>query len=299
MRMRDVGLRAIRRIGRTMRPDTPDSPFIYRIGAHSIRLPGGHELPRHQEAHRLYDRFPLVLGEVLPQGDLIIDVGANVGDTAAALCNAAARRIVCIEASGRYFGLLEDNARILRRHGHEITCVNALIGLPGISGEIREGASSGEFVPTEDGRQTQSLDAAISPLLQDNGIVLIKTDADGMDGSILCSGERTLRQHEPLLFWENEIKEPDGIQVYNSAFDIMSDIGYNRFFIFDNFGNPMLETSTIEHLRSLSRYVLDMHQNQSTRTFPYFDVFASTNRFAALHQTSISTFMCRYLAERA
>jgi FkbM family methyltransferase len=300
MRMRELAFRTVRRIGRTMRSATPDDRIPYRIGAHSICLPAGHALPRYQEANRLYDRFPLILGEVLPHGDLIIDVGANVGDTAAALCNATSRRIVCVEASRRYFGLLEDNARTLRQHGHEITCVNALVGLPGISGEIRERDSSGELVLTNDGGRTQSLDDVISPLLQDeNRIALIKIDTDGMDGSILRSGEQTLRQHEPLLFWENEIKTPDNFYAYGAAFEMLENIGYNRFSIFDNFGNPMLVTRTIEHLHSLSRYVLSMHQCQSTRTFPYFDVFASTDRFAELHELSLSTFMRRYLVDRA
>jgi FkbM family methyltransferase len=300
MRMRDLASRTVRRIGRTTRPNTPDDRVLYRIGSHSIRLPAGHELPRYQHAHRLYDRFPLVLGEVLPPGDLIVDVGANVGDTAAAFCHGAGRRIVCVEAGSRYFALLEENARTLRQHGHEITCVNTLLGLPGQTGEIREGASSGELVLAQHGRQAQSLDEAISPLLLDDSrIVLIKIDTDGMDASILRSGERTLRRHEPLLFWENEIKTPDNASAYGLAFEMLADIRYDRFSVFDNFGNLMLETQAISHLHGLSRYVLSMHQQQSTTTFPYFDVFASTGRFAGLHDISISTFRRRYLAEQA
>jgi FkbM family methyltransferase len=290
----------MRLIGRTMRSHALDTDVIYRIGAHSLRLPAGHALPRYQEAHRLYDRFPLILGEVLPHGDadLIIDVGANVGDTAAALCSVPGRRIVCIEASSRYFDFLQDNASTLRQHGHDITCVNALIGLPGLSGQIREGDSSGEFVLAKNGRPTQSLDAVLSPLLQNehDRIVLIKTDADGMDASILRSGTQTLRQHEPLLLWENEIKTPDGVCSYQSAFALLRDVGYNRFSIFDNFGNLMLETSTAGHLHDLTSYILTMHQHQSTVTFPYFDVFATTNRFAELHELSISIFKRRYLS---
>lgn len=295
--MRDVMFHTIGGFSRTRRALGSDDHILYRVGAHNISLPARHELPKYQEAHRLYDRFPLILGEVLPTADLIVDVGANVGDTAAAFCNAAGRRIICVEGSRRFFGLLEENARMLRRHGHEITCVNALIGPPGISGEIREGASSGELLPTKDGRQTQSLDEAISPLLQsDSRIVLIKTDTDGMDGSILLSGERSLRQHEPLLLWENEIKTAESFSTYSAAFRMLESIGYNRFSVFDNFGNLILETATIHQLDSLSRYVLSMEEQQSTRTVYYFDVFASTNRFAELHYTSISTFMRRYLA---
>jgi hypothetical protein len=58
----------------------------------------------------------------------------------------------------------------------------------------------------------------------------------------------------------------------------------------------MLETSTVDHLHGLSSYVLTMHQHQSTVTFPYFDVFATTNRFAELHELSISIFKRRYLS---
>jgi FkbM family methyltransferase len=299
MWMREVVFRTISGIRRTRHPRKLDEQILYRIGAHSIRLPAGHELPRYQEAHPLYDRFPLVLGEVLPHGDLIIDVGANVGDTAAALCNGTGRRIVCVEPSSRFFGLLEENARTLRRHGHEITCLNALIGLPGTFDEIREGASSGDFVPAKDGRQAQSLDEAIAPLLQSGSrIGLIKADADGMDGSILLSGERSLRQHEPLLFWENEIKTSDSLSEYGAAFRMLEDIGYKRFAIFDNFGNLIFETTTIGHLNSLSAYVLSMEGKKNTRTLYYFDVFASSDRFAELHGMAISTFARRYLARR-
>ena len=57
-----------------------------KIGDYYILLPPEHKLPEYQAKGRLYDRFLPTLCLALPQdGETIIDLGANVGDTAIAI----------------------------------------------------------------------------------------------------------------------------------------------------------------------------------------------------------------------
>jgi hypothetical protein len=58
----------------------------FKIGDYYILLPPEHKLPEYQAKGRLYDRFLPTLCLALPQdGETIIDLGANVGDTAIAI----------------------------------------------------------------------------------------------------------------------------------------------------------------------------------------------------------------------
>ena len=70
----------------------------YRFADFSIVLPADHALPIYQKAHRLYDRFLPHLSKYIESGSTVIDVGANCGDTVAAMF-AARSKIFPIYAS--------------------------------------------------------------------------------------------------------------------------------------------------------------------------------------------------------
>jgi hypothetical protein len=93
----------MRQLGRSKQASPPDK--LYRIGEHEIMLKGQHELPLHQLHHRLYDRFPISLG--LAHGDgWIVDISANVGDSAAAFASGSPKQILCIEPVAHFYSLL-------------------------------------------------------------------------------------------------------------------------------------------------------------------------------------------------
>ena len=89
-----------------------DPTVRYRVGAAELELPLSHELPFYQHDHPQYDRQ---LGAIAAElGGPVVDVGANVGDSAAAIrarsprCRSSASR-----ATTTFFALLERNARAL------------------------------------------------------------------------------------------------------------------------------------------------------------------------------------------
>src|SRR5258708_30770630 len=85
----------------------------YELSGFRLYLPTTHALPRYQAAHRLYDRFLGVLGDCLPEDSLVIDIGANIGDSAAALCGMGRKRVICVEGSPDFFQCLTKDGQLI------------------------------------------------------------------------------------------------------------------------------------------------------------------------------------------
>lgn len=99
----------------------------YAIGKHVISIPGDHNLPAFQGAHRLYDRFLPVLCSKLPTSGIIVDVGANIGDTVAAVMQVCSNPIIAIEGHRPYFDLLRANLDRIDAE-RRVTALEALVG---------------------------------------------------------------------------------------------------------------------------------------------------------------------------
>ena len=91
-----------RSFGRQVRRIKKASPSnkLHRIGEHEIVLTGQHELPLHQLHHKLHDCFPMSLGFAHREG-WIVDIGANVGDTAARSVTAREQPLIYFESEVR------------------------------------------------------------------------------------------------------------------------------------------------------------------------------------------------------
>src|SRR5687768_6236857 len=76
-------------------------PIEHRIGRHILTIPPAHALPTYKASWPLYDGqlslFVDVLSEHTVQDLTIIDIGANVGDTAAAFSSSRDIHTLCIE----------------------------------------------------------------------------------------------------------------------------------------------------------------------------------------------------------
>ena len=76
-----------------------DPTVRYRVGAVELELPLSHELPFYQHDHPRYDRQ---LGAIAAElGGPVVDIGANVGDTAAAIRAESDVPILCVEGDAR------------------------------------------------------------------------------------------------------------------------------------------------------------------------------------------------------
>ena len=103
----------------------------YQINNYSIQIDFTHRLPDYQSSHPFYDRFLPHLVKYLPKNSLVIDVGANVGDTLVGMVgNNDKLEYLCIEASKDFFSDLERNVKFLKKINGDlrISLVNEFVG---------------------------------------------------------------------------------------------------------------------------------------------------------------------------
>lgn len=256
-------------------------PFTYNFGDIAIKLPSEHLLPVYQSEHKLYDRFLPHLAKYLTPGDLIIDVGANCGDTLAAMANANPELdFICVEPDSDFYAYLEKNAAEIRRHlpaisiklvQAVISASNKAVGLTGSKGtRTRDDSSSS-------GQQYQSriLQEIIPGRSAASKLRLIKSDVDGYDYDVIASAGERLNDDKLMLFFECMYDENFQRENFIDLIGRLPASGFSDYWLFDNYGNFMLHTSTKDAVIQLIDYIWRENQGKSTRSVYYLDILAS------------------------
>ena len=119
---------------------------IIYIGNKKIILPPGHLLSLYESVYPKYDRFlPTVIGKI-KENEVIIDIGANIGDTLFRLLNINTRPYYyCIEADNFFFEYLQKNKKSLDVNiQNKIILIKTLVGdqLQGNLSETTTGTKS-------------------------------------------------------------------------------------------------------------------------------------------------------------
>ncbi len=244
----------------------------HTVGGVEILLTPDHQLPRYQSKHALYDRFLPILAGVLPDdGSWIVDVGANVGDTAVALAQNCRNPILSVEGDPEFYSLLQQNIQPLKG---QVTPVQALVGTGSIGGNLIQDGTTARR--NESGNSsTITLDEVLkthSP----GAVSLLKTDTDGYDADILKSAPEMLKASRPLVFWENEFQSKDQLDELESGYSFLASLGYEKIWIFDNFGFPILTGVGFDTLKQINSYVYAMMVMKAPQTIFYTDILAAT-----------------------
>jgi FkbM family methyltransferase len=266
--------------------DAPHAPEVdwsgryYTVGGLPLEIPRDHMLPQFQEQHPLYDRFLPFIGSAAPEGSWIVDVGANVGDTVAALVPETKASILAIEGHDtfyRYFlrnmGQLDVPAR------SRVRCVRALVGSGSVQGDLQAESGTAKLIQNSSSTSSTSC-RTLDEITQSQGIrpdqvFLLKTDTDGFDADVLVSAKQILRSGNPILYFENQVDTREQAQRFKQLYRFLADYGYESYWVLDNFGNPLLESIESRALDMLTDYLLTQQERRSTRTFYYCDVLAA------------------------
>lgn len=267
------------------------------IGRFRISAPASHMLDVYQEKFKLYD-WPL--GEIarLVQtkypAATVVDIGANIGDSAAILCRHGDLPILCIEGSPIFLSYLRRN---LPRLPHSIEIAACLLGpasgtvprrtLLESGGTARIDPASG-LGAAEDPSQAL-LVRTLGDVLQEHRRFitprLIKIDTDGGDFAIILSSMDVIDACHPVLFFEYSLAErKDSLKESIAAISRLVDAGYRQFFVYDNFGNflQIVSDNAANVFRDMNRYL--MSHLIAGRQIYYFDVcaFAAADEDLAL-----------------
>ena len=262
-----------------------DVPKPYRIGRFELLLSGDHLLDRYQRDYRLTDT---ALGEIVRLAaakypDLTaVDIGANVGDTAAVMCRHRDIPVLCVEGHPAFVALLRRNVARLPS-GIEIAECLVGPGGPVSLDRLRKHNGTATLRPASAPAATSAAQIPVRPLadvLREHPRFarprLIKTDTDGADFDILLSSLDVIGACRPILHFEYKPDiRPDGMAQSIHAIAALGAAGYTRFLVYDNFGNylEMVEHDAAERFGDLNRYLLS-HAIFGRRDIHYLDVCA-------------------------
>lgn len=257
----------------------------YKIGKFRIQLTRDHSLPEYQRKFPTYDRFLPKLCRQLPAGSVVVDVGANVGDTIAAIASENPDlRFVAVEPDPAFHKLLVQNAERMRNTVPQldVEIVHAFIGdnLNVIGSEGGRGTS--RAIVSED--LTQALPTPtvrLDEILRNRNIresSLVKIDTDGFDWSVIDSGFKSISEFGPILFFECDISsDSTHLDKYNNTVRRLSGISYTKFCVFDNFGGLIGIFSSPDNVAQLMRYIEAQNKGLFKRTVYYIDILAVTD----------------------
>ena len=218
---------------------------IIYIDKKKIILPPGHLLSLYESVYPKYDRFLLTVIGKIKENEVIIDIGANIGDTLFRLLNINTKPYYyCIEADNFFFEYLQKNKKSLDVNiQNKIILIKTFVGdqLQGNLSETTTGTKS--LIESDLGIKSKKLDDIILEYKIKN-IKLIKVDVDGYDYNILFSAINELKNNKPDIFFEYMPLDESGKKNYLRLIEKLNEIGYSNWTMLDNYGSIIFENKS-------------------------------------------------------
>ncbi|MGH3130004.1 MAG: hypothetical protein ACRDNX_04230, partial [Gaiellaceae bacterium] len=199
----------------------------YRIGEIDLELPLSHELPFYRKDHPLYSAN---VGRIAAEaGGPVVDIGANVGDTAAIVRGATDVPILCVEGDDRFFAILRRNST---RFDPPVELEHAFVGAPARAAIERHGGTA-RLVPGAGGEVRGK---PLARILEEHprfaAPALVKIDTDGYDVPIVLAELDLLARLKPVLFFEYD----PHLGADPVVFERLREIGYRTVHVYENTG---------------------------------------------------------------
>ncbi|MET8948673.1 FkbM family methyltransferase [Streptomyces sp. NPDC004542] len=289
-------IRSSARFTRRFWSEHGDPLVTCRIAGHDIVLPLSHDLPVILSAspHYAQNLARLTAMTAAARQDLtIVDIGANVGDTAVLMRAAATAPILCVEGDELFLDLLRRNVE----HLPDVEIEEAYVATADDTGRVHtvvRQAGTATLVPPTSGprpaRPFRSLPAVLGSHPRFSSPGLVKIDTDGADPGIIVANGELLARARPVVFFEFAPlwAARTGDENPYRAVTALAEAGYRGALVYAHTGELLLLTRLTEpHVwKDLGRYTL-AHGNGS-----YYDI-------AAFHTDDAELFEQAGAAERA
>lgn len=262
------------------------------IHAHKLELPEGHSLHNVLEAEPFREHLlAAAAGNCLtPDVSRYVDVGANIGDTAALVNSVTGGRckMVLIEPSDVFFTYLRSNSAVLGHpelHHRYVSSSFPIEPIPGVlahwGGTAQMVASNSHTISPE--QQMDLIDVI------DEQTDLVKLDCDGMDLAILAHVIPRLDKKKPVFMFENSITDMDGWFQLRSVMDEFANAGYTHFVAAHYSGALLFAGKVCESLWDIFRFQLNAVL-QGNGVFCYYtDVLAYHESDESMFFTTVET----------
>ena len=259
----------------------PRKDIYETIGRHQIRLPRHSEKLNIKQAFRLYDTALGLVASLTKSkypGLCAIDIGANVGDTAALIRRDSDIPVLCVEGDAQLLPLLREN---LDNLGPESEIEPTFVGRRGVyidSSLIDDPGRNASLIGAVRPWATtalRTLDEILSDHPRFSASKLLKTDTEGFDFEIIHESLGFIKRAKPVLFFEYDPHFcPEDPDAGLATIRLLVGAGYRRFAYYDNFGNYLTDIDSQDQGRfeDLDHY---LHSNRLYGTaIYYFDICA-------------------------
>jgi FkbM family methyltransferase len=214
-----------------------------RLGDRALLMPWSHNLPLILRSNPLYEteicRLALHLADV--DGEVVmIDAGANIGDTIASLPKLPQAKFLCIEGSERYYDLLRKNLESEPRAKLELALLTDVRG-QSTGARVTETDGTAHVEATGDSTTAapwRTLDEILELHAEFRDANFCKIDCDGYDLRVLKGGTAFLERAKPCLHIEFGLqlwRQYGGCEA-SEGLAFLSKFGYNEVLAYDNLG---------------------------------------------------------------
>jgi FkbM family methyltransferase len=205
-------------------------------------LPWSHRLPDYAFHNPNYGQNLVDLARLLAETSplTVMDIGANVGDSALQILHAADGKVLCIEGDTAYLEFLHLNVD----NDERITVVEALLAVDD-TGERTKAVRTGGTTRFESGAGDDAMPSVTPAALRAEfadfaDLRLVKSDTDGYDVSLVPAVAKEWADAHPVLFFEYDpyltgIAGLDPLAVWPR----LRELGYTDIAVWDNGGTPV------------------------------------------------------------
>jgi FkbM family methyltransferase len=196
---------ARRRTSWFVRDRFPNHRVVRDVQGVRLVLPWAHRLPDYAGPGSVYGQNLVELARELHQPDRplrVLDVGANVGDSALQILNAVDAKVLCVEADTFYLDYLHANVDPDDR----VSVVEALLVIDETTAATTAVRSGGTTRFEEGSESNARAPISTASLRRDNpefsDLRLVKSDTDGYDVALVPAIASTWADSRPVLFFE-------------------------------------------------------------------------------------------------
>lgn len=253
--------RVRRRAGWFVRDRFPRRKVVREVQGVRMVLPWSHRLPDYAGPGSPYGQNLVELARLLADAApplTMLDVGANVGDSALQVLDAADGKVLCVEADTFYLDFLHLNVDADER----ITVVESLLTVDE-SSTARTAVRAGGTTRFAEGGDADGLPSVTpSALRRDHpdftDLRLVKSDTDGYDVALVPGIAEAWSSSRPVLFFEYDPYltriaglDPAGV------WPRLRELGYDDLVLWDHAGTPLGRSTTAgvgAHVASLDDF---------------------------------------------
>jgi len=233
----------------------PDKPVRRTVRGVEMLLPRRHGLPVFARPGSPYAENLIDLARIIAEEEgrlCLLDIGANVGDSALFVLDQVDAYVVCVEPDPEWLTYLEENVGSL---DHVAIEPSVLVGPDADTSStlaiVHESVGTSHVERVADGTGLPMITTtellARHPRLAD--VRLVKSDTDGYDVMLVPALAEAFLASRPVLFFEFDprpTREATPELAPNDIWDVLVGFGYEDAVVWDNGGNLLGAWPTAE-----------------------------------------------------